>query len=180
MTTRNKRKSKKRESIKQQRSTALKRNSLYFSNRKLYYRIQAEEMKLNLKYQKQKHFKARVQISNIEIKKSQRKKVEKDFKAPAKRVRKQVAINYRSDEQPYFISIRAITINPDVSERGLLIAVREARSKLQGTGINLSNMDSHYTGYEQKEIPSSEDKILNDYRVHIEILIRKRVQQYII
>lgn len=178
MTTKNKRKAKKRETIKQQKSTAISRDSLYFSNRKLYYKIQSEEMKLNLKYQKQKHFKARVKISNIRVEKKNLKKVKKEFKTiPTQRIRKQVAINYRADEEPYFISIRAITINPDISERGLLIAVKEARQRAQ-LNYEISHMSSHYTGYETKVIPASEDKILNDYKVHIEILIKKRTVHY--
>jgi hypothetical protein len=87
-----------------------------------------------------------------------------------RRFRKQVVLNFRSGEEPYAVSIRAITINPEITERGLLIAVQETKSELD---INFENFTSRYLGFEETEIPSSEDTRLNDFRVHVEVLIRK-------
>lgn len=94
------------------------------------------------------------------------------------RIRKQVAINFRSNEDPYFISVRAITINPDIGERALLIAVKET---IQRKGYNLSGFSSKYTGYSYQKIPSSVDRSLNDERIHVEVMIKKgRPEIYII
>ena len=89
---------------------------------------------------------------------------------PIKRIRKQVVLNYRSSEEPYAVSIRAITINPEINERGLLIAVQETMSEI---GINLENFSKRYLGFEEALIPNSEDRRLNDLRVYIEIFVRK-------
>lgn len=88
-----------------------------------------------------------------------------------KRIRKQVVLNLRSHDEPYAISIRAITINPIITENGLKIAVNDG---LKRSGYKLRDFyQKRYYGLEETEISNEEDKRLNDYRVHIEILIKK-------
>lgn len=87
-----------------------------------------------------------------------------------KRIRKQVVINYRSDSEPYSVSIRAITLDPEMTERGLLMAVQEIQTQLD---INFEYFSSRYAGFEQTEIPKDEDKRLNDMKIHIEVQIKK-------
>jgi len=87
-----------------------------------------------------------------------------------KRIRKQVVFNFRSSGEPYALSIRALTINPEITERGLQMAVAEVKRSLD---IDFKIFSARYLGFEQTEISSSEDKRLNDYKVHIEVLIKR-------
>lgn len=87
------------------------------------------------------------------------------------RIRKQIAFNYRMKNlPPYFISIRALTINSEISEKGLKIAILQAKRRLKKQeGIDFGDMQVQNTGVEIKKIPPSEDKKLNDNKVHIEV-----------
>lgn len=117
-------------------------------------------------YLKGKQLKEQIKAKEKQIKKRQIIK---------ERIRKQVAINYRLREEPYFISIRAITINPDITEKGLLLVVRKYHQQFQK---QFDMPMGYYTGYETKKIPNSEDTRLNDYKIHIEILIKNKIQSY--
>ena len=113
-----------------------------------------------------------------------KKRTEKVKHIPEKRIRKQKVINYRADESPYYLSIRVLTINPEIDERGLFLAINELKNNLQNQSIYL-NVKRHSVvidfnnlvperssiGTEAREIPTSEDKILNDNKIHYEILI---------
>lgn len=89
---------------------------------------------------------------------------------PQKRIRKQVVLNFRSDEDPYYISIRAITINPEINETGLLIAVKETMSELH---FDFSAFTKRYLGFSAQEIPKNVDTTLNDGRVYVEVFIKR-------
>ena len=184
MTTKNRRKSKEKEKRAAQKT--LPKNSLYFSNRKEYYKIQEEEMKLNEKYQfgitevkTKKIRKGKSRTSAVPVPRRKKREVQREISVPKERIRKQVAINYRMNEEPYFISIRALTINPEITERGLKMEVISARNKLEGQGIRLSQLDGQF-GYESRKIAPSEDRSLNDMKVHVEIYIKRSVTTYIV
>lgn len=102
-----------------------------------------------------------------------RKKEEKErFIIPKKRIRKQQVLNFRrTRKEPYFISIRAITINPDISSRGLMLAVKEVANSLYKE-YKLDTYHS-YIGGEAVELGTNEDKILNDGKIHIEVFVHK-------
>jgi hypothetical protein len=102
------------------------------------------------------------------------------------RIRHQKVLNYRSSKSPYYISIRVMTINPDITERGLLMALNEIKLSLQKQSINIKDkarnvnidfarMDSVRSsiGTEKTKIAPHEDTQLNDLRVHYEILIER-------
>lgn len=116
-------------------------------------------------------------IKQKRIIRKQKKIIIRQIRVPARRIRKQAVINFRSDEAPYFVSIRAITINPDITERGLLMAINQVKSRLE---YNLRLFSAQYLGYEAKAIPSSEDKQLNDFKIHIEVLIKRRANYFTI
>lgn len=116
------------------------------------------------------------------IQKTKRK--EQRVKEIPERVRKQRVINYRSDMSPYYLSIRVVTINPEINETGLLLAINELKNDLQNQSIYLrakkhsvmidfNNLvpERSSIGSESKVIPTSEDRILNDGRIHYEILV---------
>lgn len=91
---------------------------------------------------------------------------------PAKRIRIQMAQNFKADAPPYFVSIRAITINPIITQRGLSLALIQGKRKIQiEENINLTAMQTEYIGLEKTEIPSTEDRKLNDLRIHVEVFI---------
>lgn len=98
-----------------------------------------------------------------------------------KRIRKQVVMNYR----PSFddtgdsiggvgaISIRAISVQPDINERGLLEAVKEIEQTLKSE-FRLRLFERRYLGFEEVEISGMEDKGLNNVNVMIEVFINKQ------
>jgi hypothetical protein len=122
-----------------------------------------------------------------EIKATQLKKVRRQKKLnkledrkeqiiTGKRIRKQVVLNFRGTEPPYFFSIRAVTINPEINERGLKIAVMETlRSFVNSQDIDLSEFQTQYLGYEVVEVAKGEDTSLNNLRIHIEIMEKKKI-----
>jgi len=96
----------------------------------------------------------------------------KEVPKPLKRIRRQIAQNFKSSEPPYFVSVRAITINPEITQRGLVIALLQGKRNLEKeTNINLSLMTSEHIGLAEQEIPITEDKELNDMKVHVEVFI---------
>lgn len=118
----------------------------------------------------------RVKRVKKESKLKEKVKERREIEVPKIRIRKQVVINFRSHEAPYFFSIRAITINPEIDERGLKVAVMEvARSIASNRDFDLSNFKAQYLGYETKQISSNEDRFLNDMKVHIELMVKKTV-----
>lgn len=91
------------------------------------------------------------------------------------RIRKQLVQNFTSDNPPYYVSIRAITINPNITEKGLRMALLQGRRKFQNTeNVNLNLMNTEYYGLEQTPIPDSEDIKLNDGRIHIEVFVANK------
>ena len=76
----------------------------------------------------------------------------------------------RSSEEPYYCSGRAITINPEITQRGLRMAVIETLNKV---GINPKDFDTATWGSSSQKVPSIMDVSLRDNRIHIEIFIKK-------
>lgn len=123
---------------------------------------------------KQYEIKSLEQFKIIKSSRKKRQKKEKVFKkqhqVPIKRMRRQVVLNMRSSQEPYAASIRAITINPEITNTGLKLAIIETLREVQ---IDINEFETKTFGYEYVEIPPSEDKRLNDYRVHVEVLIKR-------
>lgn len=116
-----------------------------------------------------------------EIPEEEYKEQEHKFEPPEHRIRRQVTVNYvdrkQSETGLIFLSIRALTINPDYEEDGLKMAVEEQKRILeQQAGIKLSEYTYYYNGLEIEEIAKGEDNILNDGRIHIEIFYNGEVQ----
>lgn len=107
----------------------------------------------------------KVSYPKKKVRKEVQTEIIKDFK-----IRKQVVLNFRSHEEPYYISIRAITINPDINEKGLLLAVKETLNNLS---YNLTGFSRSYYGIEKTRIPYSEDKRLNSGKVYVEVWIKR-------
>lgn len=111
----------------------------------------------------------------------------KPLKIPKERIRKQRVMNLRSGEDPYAISIRVITINPEITNRGLERALYKVMQKYQGRRVYLEkknysveiNFKQFYeepksdVSPEKTRISINEDRILNDYEIHYEILIER-------
>lgn len=120
-------------------------------------------------------------IKIVKAKKKQKigkAKKEKEEK-PQKRIRQQVAFNFRSHSEPYHCSIRALTLNPEYTQRGLLIAVQEVKRDLEQQGIiDFDEFSSSYLGFEEKEISNAEDKILNDGKIHVEVFIKNKGRHF--
>lgn len=92
------------------------------------------------------------------------------------RIRKQVTIEYRGNKEPYFISIRALTFNPNITERGLMMEiVKEERLLSQEIGYN--HLERLYKGVENVAVSKKESNGYNNTNVYIQINIRK--QQFI-
>lgn len=106
----------------------------------------------------------------ISITKERKRVIEK--KPITKRIRRQVAQNFKADVPPYFVSIRAMTINPIITQKGLNLALLQGKRKIQiEENINLTAMQTEYIGLEMVEIPPIEDRKLNDMKIHIEVFL---------
>lgn len=97
----------------------------------------------------------------------------------ALRIRKQYVIDLRRGSRRGvkgkkgsigYISVRAITINPAINKEGLKIKAREILNSLN---LNLHSFQYAVEGYSEQPITAQEDKRLNDYKVHVEILENK-------
>lgn len=123
-------------------------------------------------FEGKRKYKSVSEIEFTEFRKLRKKKIKKEIpeELPEKRIRKQIVLNMRSDDEPYAMSVRAITINPGITEEGLKLAILET---LREINIDLSKFYRKEFGFEAREIPEQEDRRLNDFRVHIEILIRR-------
>lgn len=150
-------------------------------------------------YNNKKKAKRIISKSNKRTKKKLLKEVRKEIKKPKEkkekktrqkkitkpRIRKQKVANFRSREDPYYISIRVITINPEITDRGLLMALRKLMKRFDGKNIYLTNKNysaeidfdnfnnniKSSVGTERQKISVNEDRILNDGKIHYEILI---------
>ena len=109
------------------------------------------------------------QTERIPTKKKTRK--EEQARLIPEKIRKQVVLNLRSHEDPYAVSVRALTINPEINQTGLKMAIIETLNELN---MPLEQFWKKEFGYEQARIPEQEDKRLNDMKVHVEIFIRKQ------
>ncbi len=91
-----------------------------------------------------------------------------------KRFRKQIVLNLRSNSEPYAVSLRAITINPQIDRNGLILAIKEIIKSLNWdlNEFHQRRM-SPSVGIEIEEIAPREDLRLNDFRVHIEVLVKR-------
>lgn len=189
MTTKNKRKQKKKEKAKVQhkeyRKIKVSKNETIRSS--LTYK-QFIKKYPNVTYDRSEKVYKISSKKKKNIKAKHHKKVtRKAGKSGGARMRHQVAVNYRykgldsGESIPLsFISIRAITTDPSISEKALIMAVRQERNKLERQGVDLHEYNSGYTGVEKKPISSKEDRQLNDGQVHIEVLKNRRVQSHIL
>lgn len=89
--------------------------------------------------------------------------------------------NKKLHDEPYYISVRAMTLNPDITERGLRIAIIEIIGEInKSSNYNIDVSNDDFEGLSAQEITSNMDKALNDYRVHVEILIKKNSPIYLV
>lgn len=128
---------------------------------------------LIIKKTKKKVIKKRKKVIKRKIKK-EKKEPEKEIIEKEERIRRQVVLNFvnrdASDSFNIFISIRAITINPEYNENALKIVIDKAMRDYEIlSGLKFRYYKKSYFGVEKEEISSSEDKILNDYKIHVEI-----------
>lgn len=154
------------------------------------------EQQLNAQYQIEKRDKSKPnkgkQIRIINRLRNQRrrnkrkqkrgKKQEQEKIEIVERIRKQVVLNgvnrTEGDSGLVFISIRAITINPDIDEKGLMLAINEAKKDFESqAGISWSNYQKSYFGMEKEKLGSREDSRLSDGKVYIEFFYNGRVQK---
>lgn len=130
------------------------------------------------------------QKPNIMVKKLKNRIYPKTTKTklPKTRRRKQKAINFKNNTDPYYVSIRVITINPEVTESGLKQALIRIMRKYQGRNIYLQQKNKYITidfksyyqesvktemGSENIIIGNYEDMTLNDLNIHYEVIIEK-------
>lgn len=91
---------------------------------------------------------------------------------PKKRIRKQLTKNFRTDEPPYFASIRVMTINPEFNKQALYMAIEELKKILgDDRDFQLIQKYGDYFAFEQKEIGNQEEKILNDGGIYGELFL---------
>lgn len=100
-----------------------------------------------------------------------------------RRIRKQVVLDYKrkvdnNSDRPSigYISIRVMTINPNISERGLKIVLMEAKRRFERENkFDLKGYQENYRGFENREIATNEDRLLNDGRVHVIIMVGNKI-----
>jgi len=123
------------------------------------------------------------------VKRKEKKETLKDYypkETLKERYRRQKVINYRSDQTPYYISIRVLTINPEITDNGLLMALNELKLSIQNQKvkiknkgyftINFSRLNPDYSSIGTEpptKLSPNEDLILNDMRIHYEIWIER-------
>ncbi len=92
-----------------------------------------------------------------------------------RRLRKQIIINYRSSEQPYYIAIRVLTFNPDVTRKMLLSVAMDKRKVIQKSfGTTLRKMKVE-VGDESREVDVSEDRGLNNTSIYVQVQVKKQI-----
>lgn len=143
--------------------------------KKLRILIKSREKLIRKRERELKYEKKEVRVLKRRYKKARTEK-RKTTTIPVKRIRKQVTINYRLETEPYYISIRAITINPEITDRGLFLTIIPYKNRIDEQ-YNIKGKG--YIAYETKPIPQSEDKQLNDMKVHIEIFIKRKATYFI-
>lgn len=140
-----------------------------------------EKLKKEIKDFRKRETELRKEIRQVKLKRVRREKtlkVKENVRSDIikNRIRRQVVLNFRGNEPPYFFSIRAITINPAINERGLKMTVIEtARNLANKNDFDLSEFSGQYIGYETREISNNEDKQLNDLKIHIEVMFGKKI-----
>ncbi len=99
---------------------------------------------------------------------------DKNIKNPlfSKRMRKQAVLNMRGNEDPYYASIRAITLDPSITYGGLKIVVMDFYRKFK-RDYDLDSLRERGWGYSDQEIPNGTDKSLDDGRIHVVFQIKK-------
>ena len=91
------------------------------------------------------------------------------------RTRKQIIINYRSEEKPYYIAIRVLTFNPSVTRKMLLSVAMDKRKVVQksfGTTLRQMNVE---VGEELRQVDASEDRGLNNTSIYVQVQIKKEI-----
>ena len=91
------------------------------------------------------------------------------------RIRKQIIVNYRSQEEPYYVAIRVLSYNPDVTIKTLLHVALERKRKLEVIyGTMLKSMDKE-VGEEIRQTDLSEDRGLNNRSIYVQVQIKKDI-----
>jgi hypothetical protein len=82
------------------------------------------------------------------------------------RIRKQCVVDFRGKREPYYFSIRAVTLNPEVNEQQLKMAVMKAirRLRINTTGFQRTIR----VGFEREAIGRNEERKLNNEDIYIE------------
>lgn len=147
-----------------------------------YYGFTNSQYQRAVNISKSKKAKAKVKETVKEKKPIKKKEVIATPEKRGPRIRKQAVIEYvNRDAEPYYISIRAMTLNPDITERALLIALLENEGQIKRTYINfIRNAKRSYAGLENEPIGDNEDiKLSNDIVVVILIGGRNPVKEVI-
>lgn len=124
------------------------------------------------------------EISGIaeEEKKAREDEILNKLRIDERRIRRIYAINYRSSNEPYFVSIKSMTINLTYSEKALSMIAEKYKHRIEEfLNINLRSMEG-YTATEETPLGTGEDTALNDYKIHTEIFIggsKKQALYYI-
>lgn len=110
------------------------------------------------------------------ISKKVKKPPKKIKKVPAIRIRRQIAQNFRTDLPPYFAYIRALTLNPYITQRGLIQALgvgKQLFEKENNISFRklISGASKDYTGLEITKLGSGEDPFLTTDQIHIEVFV---------
>lgn len=148
--------------VKKSKSSFHSTRSLYFTNRKQYYLNKQKETK-----------KIKVKRGRKKPKKITGAPEEKEVSIPVQRIRRQVVLYKRSDEyvpkgQGFnYIEVRAVTINPEIDDKTLLLVVREQKNKLERQGVDFTGAQVSIA--RPQILGDLEERDLNDMKVHVVI-----------
>jgi len=161
---------------KKERSPRLQRKSQrrkQVTNRAIYTKaIRQAELKLNRRFQKQN---IRFKVIAIKRKKSFKERISRQTRKkatpplqqlPSERIRRSLTKQFRQDEKPYFSYIKIMTINSEITLRGLNIEMINAEAKLKRLFSNIT-ASGDYLAPEYQKIPNSEDKQLDNVNVYV-------------
>ena len=83
------------------------------------------------------------------------------------RKRKQIIINYRSEQEPYYVAIRVITFNPNVTLKMLILIAMRERRRLEINFKGQLNEMTREMGTEDEDVDTSEDRNLNNKDIYV-------------
>lgn len=128
--------------------------------------------------------KSRIRTVKVTKKKKIRTAIPKRVAVPirkekpiSQRIRRQIVMNYRLDEPPYFNSVRAMTLNPEYTEQALLHALMIYVNEQERIYPHIKPFRD-YIGMEMVPIGDNEDASLNDMKIHIEVMDRRKTHYF--